>query len=237
METEIKPEIQNENKAEEINSDKVLEFENLTQEQKEELKERINEYKGLIRVFIHSASILAMHKNELQEPLIRVLKSEKSPPLFFLEEGRFFKALERAIGAANEKGLLARPIYGIRTLKNLPYPIMKDKLPPPAEEINSKISEENLSYGTKSTGIFLFNLHELGVRKILIGGSELIIDESGNINKCVGNFIDELDKLKKMGEMYPDAPKIDYKVSEITEPKNRSDLKGIRDDLVENRKL
>lgn len=232
METGEK-QIHQENKSEEIKSDKVLDFENLNKEQVQVLKDEIEKHKGLIRVFIHTDWYTDQYEDRIKLPLFRTFKSEKSPPIFFLEDTRDFELVKKVIGLLDsDNDLLSKPIYLVETMRHLPFPIMKGVPLPEPDKDNVEVSKENLVYGNKSTGRFLFMLHNLGVKKILVGGNELIIDDSGNINKCVGNFIAELDMLKKMGEIYPDAPKIDYKVSEMTGPKNRSDLKGIRDDLI-----
>lgn len=227
--------IEQENKAEEIKSEKVLDFENLDENQIQALKNEIEKHEGLIRVFIHTDWFTDVYEERIKKPMIRTLRSENSPPIFFLEDTHDLDDIKKVFGILNSDGkLLAKPVYLVETMRHLPYPIMQDAPPPEvSDDDGSKIvSDENLKYGHKSTGRFLFMLHVLGVKKILVGGNELIIDNSKNINKCVGNFVKILDDLRDIRKKYPDMPEIDYKVSEFTGPKNRGDLRGIRDDLV-----
>ena len=55
------------------------------------------------------------------------------------------------------------------------------------------------------------------------------------MDECVANFIKELDWARTVPKL--NLQDMDIKVSMITAPNNRNDLKGIRDDLIENRKL
>lgn len=108
MESEKQIPTQQENEAEKINPDKVLEFENLTAEQAEELKGRIKEHNGLIRIFIH---ILETPKEQRQKNLSavkRILESENTPPVFFLEDTRVYKLLEKLLSGEDHNSLLKK---------------------------------------------------------------------------------------------------------------------------------
>ncbi|MEI8338118.1 MAG: hypothetical protein WCF92_03160 [bacterium] len=233
MEAEKIP-TEKENDFEKVSPDKVLEFENLSEQQAEELKERIKENDGLIRIFMHSLRVPGGYEEKIYLPLLRILNSENTPPVFFFEDTRDFENMKKLLPDF-QKRQLKKPVYLIETLERLPYPIIKDE-PLPESTKEKKITDEQFDYGGKSTIRFLFQLHNLGVKKILIGGNNLVINEEreGKIDECVANFIDIVKILSESEE--PDIPKIDIKVSMITAPNNRNDLKEIRPDLVKNNK-
>jgi len=72
----------------------------------------------------------------------------------------------------------------------------------------------------------IFNI--LGVKKILVGGANLDTDTPERLQECVGNFIE---LFNAYGEKFD----FDIKVSSLTIPKNRQDLRGIRDEFVDKR--
>ena len=213
--------------------EKILVFENLDEKQVQTLKEEIQKSNGLVRVFIHADWITDEYEKRIKDPMFRLLQSEKSPPIFFFEDVRDFEDVKKVLELFNRKmSLLAKPVYLVPTLVRVPYPIMEEIPLPKTEAPESLTKEESIEYGHKSLGRFLFILHVFGVRKILVGGNELIIDDSGDVNKCVGNFVKYLDVLRELSEEHSDFPKIDVRVSEMTGPKSRSDLRGVRDDLI-----
>ena len=218
---------------EENPKEKVVDFTSLNHEQVQVLKSEIQSYDGLVRVFIHADWFTDEYEKRIKDPMMRLLRSKNSPPVFFFEDVRYFEDVKKIIEIFDgDEGFLAKPVYLVKTMQRLPYPIMEGVPLPKAENSSSSISDESAEYGYKSLSRFFIILHVLGVKKILVGGNELIIDDSNDVNKCVGNFIKVLDSFREIGEKETDFPKIDYKVSEMTGPKNRSDMRGVRDDLL-----
>ncbi|MEI6480605.1 MAG: hypothetical protein WCO12_03755 [bacterium] len=213
--------------------EKVLDFANLNHEQVQNLKDEIRSHDGLVRVFIHADWYTDEYEKRIKYPIMRLLRSKNSPPVFFFEDVRYFEDVKKLFEIFDgDEGFLAKPVYLVKTMQRLPYPIMDGVPLPKTETSDSSISDESVEYGYQSLSRFFIVLHVLGVKKILVGGNELIIDDTNDVNKCVGNFIKVLDSLREVGEREVDFPKIDYKVSEMTGPKNRSDLRGLRNDLL-----
>ena len=226
MEVEKIP-AEEENNPEQINSDKVLEFQELSVEQGQDLKEKIKQHNGLVRVFIHLLRTPDNYEERVLDPFVRILNSENTPPVFLFEDIRDFEHMKRLLSEpSNVK--IKNPVYLVKTLERVPYPVLVDRpLPPPQK--NREISDEYLAYGSRSMAEFFVRMDILGVKKILIGGNNLVINGK-ETQECVANFISFSGILKN--DPSPDMPKIDIKVSEITSPNNRSDLRGIRDDLI-----
>ncbi len=206
---------------------KVLEYEDLDEQQIERLKEDIKEHNGLVRIFIHADWITNDYEERIKKPMLRLLRSRNSPPIFFLEDKTDFDNIKKIFGILDEDlGILAKPIYLQRTMKQRPYPIFsKSTYEGLGKYRDYDLSDENSLVET-NTAMFIVSLEGLGVKKILIGGNNLVIDGK-DLQQCVPSFIEKIDVLKNEG--FTD---MDVKVSEMTGPQRRSDLRGIRDDLI-----
>ena len=144
----------------------VLELFNLSEEQKRELKERVREHNGLVRVFIHPIpslqdGIVLENQDRVSQILIKTMFSEKAPPVIIFEnarmKGRWKKSLEKAPRD------LPKEIYLVST---------QDDIPDPKDGIEQ----------------FVKFLDEMSVKKIMVGGTSLEVLHY-HLNRCVGNFI------------------------------------------------
>ena len=106
---------------------------------------------------------------------------------------------------------------------NFPYPIVPGR--PDNLERNDHggliKNQETDKYITDGFMKFINLLNDVGVKKMLIGGTNLEI-EKDQMYKCVGNFIDVLQKLTDK----------EIKLSLGTAPLNRNDLKKTHPELL-----
>lgn len=68
---------------------------------------------------------------------------------------------------------------------------------------------------------FLALLKSAGVKKVIVGGAELIVDD-GKVENCVGNFIDFFKFISEHGYDLD----MELKVSEGTIPHGRKELRN-----------
>ena len=203
---------------------KGLELFNLDVRQKIELFSRVAESKGLVRIFIHPiSSWTSKEETENQDRVTKILKrtinSEKSPPIIILENEQLVEHWKKIF----EKSTPPRNIYIVPTLWNFPYPIVPGR--PDNLERNDHggliKNQETDKYITDGFMKFINLLNDVGVKKMLIGGTNLEI-EKDQMYKCVGNFIDVLQKLTDK----------EIKLSLGTAPLNRNDLKKTHPELL-----
>ena len=200
----------------------------LDENQKQELRRRVEESKGLIRVFIHpiaelkSGEPIENHDRVLQT-LSRTISSEKSPPVIILENFRAVDGWKEAFRKNETDSLrLAKDIYLVPTIFDYPYPVIPGKPAPEERDEEDQLKDKDLEYIEEGFRNFIEYLNGLGVKKVLVGGTSLkIID--GHITQCVGNFIQMMNELSDK----------DMKLSLGTAPLNRTDVKDSHPDLLE----
>ncbi|MEI7810732.1 MAG: hypothetical protein WCI41_04250, partial [bacterium] len=92
--------------------EKVVDFANLNHEQVQDLKDEIQNHDGLVRVFIHADWYTDEYEKRIKDPMMRLLRSEKSPPIFFFEDVRYFEDVKKVTKLLNDDiGLLSKPVY------------------------------------------------------------------------------------------------------------------------------
>jgi hypothetical protein len=195
-----------------------LELFNLSVEQEMELFSRVSESKGLVRIFIHPISDwISGEETKNQDRVTKILKrtinSEKSPPIIILENGELIKCWKEIF----EKMTLPNDIYLVPTMWNFSYPLVPGKkyLLKRDEEGRLKKNKETDEYIMEGFINFVKSLNKVGVKKMLIGGTNLEIKD-GEIYRCVGSFLNILKKITNK----------EIKLSLGTAPLNRNDLKS-----------
>ncbi len=191
-----------------------------------DLKERIEKSNGLIRVFIHQDSISQTEYPKQALGIQKTAMSEVSPPIIFLEDCNYLDKFRKNIESI--QGGLPNSVYFVETYPSFPYPIFPGS--PMSHETKSfkEMSTEEQDGAIKGMRFLghIFNI--LGVKKILVGGANLNTDTPERLQECVGNFIE---LFNAYGEKFV----FDIKVSSLTVPKNRQDLRGLRDEFVYKR--
>ena len=214
-------------RGEQIKQGVFLEMFGLNAEQMEILKGRVKQADGLVRVFVHPMATDQVGENiENQERVFqffaRTVNSDEAPPVIILENRTEMDHWPKDEGEFSE-GVISLPydVYVVHTLLHVPYPIVPGK--PIKDEVDSsgRLTDESFEYAREGFTKFVEFLDSIGVRKVLVGGTSLVI-EHDYIAKCVGNFINFMDELST----------IDVKLSLGTAPLNRTDLKKLRPDLM-----
>lgn len=174
---------------------------NLSAPEMEQLKSRIEKWKGLVRMFVHPMyekwRVGREHyaddpKNvellQIEDTLAKLLAmpEDKTPPMIILEEAKYVKKLESWL-KENPQGNSQNGVYFVETLLNQPEP---------------KIQGEFLDGAWK---ILSDKLTELGVKKILMGGMQLEVSEFKRdwthrgpwVARCVGIALSKI-KLENL---------------------------------------
>ncbi len=197
----------------------VLELFNLTKKQLEELKSKIERFDGLIRIFIHPNANDNGRKIENQDRVYQIMSrtilSNEAPPIIIMENERDVWLWSQSIKETNPNN-----IYLVPTMLNYPYPVI------PGEPRLSKKDEDRILEEKDQPQIeanfkkFITILEDLGVKKIFVGGTSLVIID--DITGCVGNFINHMRVFSKF----------EIKLSLGTAPLNRTDISEIDTDLL-----
>ncbi len=209
-------------KAIEAEKEATLELFSLNEEQSAELKKRIEKFHGLVRIFIHPDTISPDEYSKQFLGFVMTISSENSPPIIFLEDHNHVEGFKEDFELMRDK--LPNPIYFAETLPRFPYPIFPgDTVPNEIVEFREMPLEQqkNAVKGMRTLAIILRNL---GVKKVLVGGANLEIDDSDRLQECVGNFVESFNMCGESD--------FDIKVSNLTIPKNRNDLRGVRDKFL-----
>ena len=205
------------------NESRVFDFLEMSGDQYKKFKKEVEEHDGLVRVFIHPISAPKGDYQEENYPKVldvlgRNIKSKVSPPVIIFEEtfnmGLWKEKLEQRMPLPND-------LYVIPTMRDYPYPIIPGKPAPTRRDAEGKCLTEDFPYVEEGMTMFINTCKNAGVKKILIGGTNLeIINDQ--LNRCVGNFINI---LKNYSEF-------ELKVSMGTAPLNRNDLRDSNPELV-----
>lgn len=213
------------NKVEQKKENPVLELFNLSEEQKRELKERVEEHKGLVRVFIHPIAKLKKGKilenrERVSDILVRNMFSEKAPPIIVFENAG---AIEGWKKLTEKHTKITKEIYLVPTILYYPYPIVPGKPEPSGRDVDGNLREEDYDYVEEGVAIFMKSLNDLGVKKIVVGGTSLEVLD-GRLNRCVGSFIAF---MKKKSD-------IELRLSLGTAPINKSGIRKSHPGLIED---
>lgn len=196
---------------------------NLSPDQKQKLKDRVEKHNGLIRIFIHP-DVEPIDNSEIENQqrvkdiFFKSIFSENSPPIIVFENNENIvnnpESLEKSLGTPED-------VYLIPTIKDYPYPIVPGTEEPMGRDEKGQILDEDLRYIDLGFAYLVKYLNELGVKKILVGGTSLAID-GGHLTQCVGNFI----------EIMKEHSKVEIKLSLGTAPLNRNDIRDSHPDLI-----
>ena len=213
-----------ESKSETLNEQVQFAYElyKLSDEQKEELKDRIKKFDGLIRVFVHPLAVRADDKpienhDRVLKILGRTLSSENAPPIIVLENSSRIEEWKESRG---DKSSVAHDVYVVPTIRDYPYPLIDGKSEPSKDD-SGCLRDEDFTYVEEGFKNFVEFLNSIGVKKVLVGGTSLEIRED-HITRCVGIFIQFM-------KQYSDA---ELKMSLGTAPTNRTDIKAIHPELL-----
>ncbi len=194
----------------------ILDLFDLKEDQAQELYDRIERWKGTIRVFIHPET-MNLNSEKNSDILCRLLFSEKdTPPVIMFNDERYADIYESTVGENSNR--FTNDLYTVHTLPNYPYPVINDSrlVKPNLEDRPGGILADADSLYVHETMSRLVNcMKVLGVKKIFVGGRDLD-NVKGDINRCVGNFIRYMKELSD----------IEVKVSLATEGDiSREDLR------------
>ncbi len=199
----------------------------LDENQKIELKKRVEESKGLIRIFVHpigesKSGEPIENQDRVLKIFVRTISSEKSPPVIVLENFRAIDGWKESFKKTEPNSFqLSKDIYLVPTIFDYPYPAIPGKPVPKKRDENGEIKDEDLDYVEEGFKNFVEYLNDLGVKKVLVGGVNLSIEDD-QLSQCVGNFI----QLMK-GMSYKEI-----KLSLGTAPLNRTDIRNSHPDLL-----
>ncbi|MEI8061800.1 MAG: hypothetical protein WCG97_00685 [bacterium] len=197
----------------------------LDESQKEVLRKRVEEHDGLIRVFIHpiatpSDGYQEDDKSRVQGILTRTISSPNSPPILVFENSKFINVWKTIWEEKNMK----QDLYLVPTMYDYPYPLVPGKPEPEDKDANGHFLDKDWSYVKEGMVAFTNAIVDIGVKKVLVGGTSLEIKDD-ILNRCVGNFI----RFMKVGA---EDTKIEIKLSEGTAPLRRSDLRDTYPELI-----
>lgn len=148
---------------------------NINDDRKAELSESIKAWDGVIRLLVHQYyehGDYEIHREETQEKMIRLdraisrlvsMKANKRPPLVFMEEEEMINILKNLLMKDGESS-----VYFIKT-----YPGTSEPLIYPREEDPKETYEKNWS-------TFTDILDDLGVKRVILSGSNFWIREAGD---------------------------------------------------------
>lgn len=221
--------------AEKRNQVKI--FFDLTKEEKKELAEKVESFKGTVRLFVHP--FYDLHhpsfpgddiesadagKSELVRiGLGRILKkSVSAPPIFVLEEAEKMKeAADFLVAVPGIEPKQNNPVYLIPSFPTSAEPFISN----PIDLYSGTNVVDN--YKRKFQERHSFNFRELaerlktlGVTRVLVGGMFLTISENDlYVSQCVGDAIRSLN------------PYFQVKISNFTSPSGRADVRNTRKSL------
>lgn len=142
-----------------------------------------------MRVFIHPLAIPDKgfedgDRDRIFQVVVKTMFSKVAPPIIIFDEERFLDIWKTQLSVKNPP----ENIYLVPTLRDYPYPIIPGRPEPLERDREDMITEKDYEYVNEGIAIFIQLLNEVGVKKILVGGTSLEIIK-GNLNRCVGNFI------------------------------------------------
>jgi hypothetical protein len=201
---------------------RALELFLLTDEQKLVLKERVAEFGGLVRVFVHpmpdpeeTAPIKNMQR--VTDILAQTIYLPSTPPIIILENATRVPMWGQELEPGSH---LPHDIYVVPTIRDHSYPLMPGTPGPSEMAEDGSLKEEDYEYAEKGFEKLVEFFKEIGVKTVFVGGTNLDIIE-GDINQCVGSFI-------KIIQEYD----IRVKLSSGTAPLDREDVRHSHPELL-----
>lgn len=201
----------------------LQDFLNLSEEEKAELKTRIKQWNGLVRIFVHPMFEkwrgIKNHENKKLEKIIDVvaklsaMESDQTPPIIFMEEASHLEELKKWF----EQGI--KDEYDVETHNNM-YLIST------TEGDSEPVTDPSIKDKNKNWENFRALLESLDVKKIIIGGMQLEFEEKSDGQgteyfRCLGHAYTELSEEGK-GDF-------EVELSYLSDPKNRTDQQKLKD--------
>ncbi len=213
-------------KIEPSKENSVFELSSLTEQQRTSLKRRVEEHKGMVRVFIHpipqfEGGKILENQERVSAILSRTFFSKQAPPIILLEDMRGAENWKMVLDEFSPK--IPNAIYIVPTIPDYPFPLVPGKKDPLLRDEKGWIREQDFDYVEEGVLAFIKILNDVGVKKIMVGGTSLEIIE-GDLSRCMGNFI----------RFMKNHSKIEVKLSLGTAPLNKSEIKETNPGLVEN---
>jgi|SRR3989344_1322155 len=180
---------------------------NLSPEEKEILKKRVEQWGGLVRIFVHPLfekwrdgeyetyeSYIRDENIEIEKTLSRILAIDKGkvPPLIIMQEKKFMSEFKKWLKTIRKPS--QETVYFVKTFSTNPAPSIEGKERSDVGEAHTIPSWKNL----KDT------LKEIGVKKIFLGGTKFEMseyekdwtDKDPFMGGCVGIAMSVLSKDK-----------------------------------------
>jgi hypothetical protein len=147
-------------------------------------KNRVQDSKGVVRVFMHPSGLLENKKLENEtfegykgpQPLgdkpifflLRVAEKESAPPIIVFENDNRIDSFCRNVQAIQDKygDAIAHPLYVLPTLNQYPYPKLSDRNEP-IRDGEGWLPEDAYDYCLESMTRFVSALELAGVKKLL----------------------------------------------------------------------
>lgn len=205
-------------------------FDALDEVETDELKSKIEESKGILRVIIHPNSIAPEHSkyeyNQSEYPprklASRLIAAENTPPILLLLNDSDFEDFRFSYENVNKSGDKHKKIYVLPTLNNYGSLKLFDYEDPVSSEEDDWALR---CYGIEGMRRFVPHLCGLGVKRFSINGAQLTVEKAG-LGRCLGSFVSDFDFVnKKMIEIdvegvYP----INIQIGAATTPHGRKEL-------------
>ncbi len=172
---------------------KVFNLFEMSDPEKEKLRTKISENGGKITVFMHvlstvqpqDSAYMAENSHVIQE-MSKVLNSESSPAIFLFEYINKMDDLKTMLG---QDASLKNDICLVPTMRDFGYAVNPGEPDLPfLRREDGHLSDEGFAYVEKSKKGLAAILKDLGVTKMVVGGTKLEI-VNGVIGRCVGNFM------------------------------------------------
>ncbi|HYC34299.1 MAG TPA: hypothetical protein VEC13_01050, partial [Candidatus Paceibacterota bacterium] len=173
------------NKKENIPEHSFYDFFNLSEEQFIQLKQKVAEWNGLIRLFVHpTESVEYTDRKKIIDLFFNLIhrSKDKTPPVVVFEEtGEWSDLLKEIIDEQVPKEDSNLP-YMIETIERHPFPV--DEEYPELTHKRGSLAVPGTSnfdrerdYLVKVMANLASHFMALGVKKILIGGNNLVYSE------------------------------------------------------------
>lgn len=223
-----------ESRSGDLNKEKVergtIRFNEMNELELEAFSKLVEKSRGVVRIFIHPRNYVggSTYQEETAEfngrpialaekplnMLMAVATNENAPPIIIFENKSLFADTEEIFNREEIVSNLSHPLYLIQTLDNYPYIKLKDRDEPERDATGTIVGDYEV-YLKEGMVSLIERLKSLGVKKVLVGGTDLEINEEG-LDKCVGNFISTFKYLSD----------IELKVSAGTIPQGRDELRN-----------
>ncbi len=207
----------------------------LGEEERQHLKENLERCGGILRVSIHPTHVGSDWKHIINdegypdytnyppmEVLRRTMFKKNSPPTLVLIDEDCFDGVRNSIEKQGLKLDAESPVYVLPTLHKNGY-IKSMYYNDP--NYSKEDERELIRYGFIGAHNLVLFFSEIGVKKILMSGSMLEVDDRA-LNRCVGSFIDSFSNVNKYLIKHDQKVNlIKIQVGAATVPHGRKELK------------